>query len=127
MADVACFCGYLFSFDGGAGACPRCGEVAGVTGLAVPGGSGRSRPGTPDAEIRQLSRCPVPAIGQHRLDQTPDGECVSVSVVRALVPDVLRRYGALMASQPASAGRLLGDAHDAVAQGGTQVPVDQHE
>jgi hypothetical protein len=31
MTDVACFCGCLFSFDGGEGACPRCGEVASVT------------------------------------------------------------------------------------------------
>jgi hypothetical protein len=31
MADVACFCGCFFSFDGGAGACPKCGKVAGVT------------------------------------------------------------------------------------------------
>jgi hypothetical protein len=44
MTDVACFCGCFFSFDDGAGACPRCGEVASVTG-----------PETPDAEIRQLS------------------------------------------------------------------------
>jgi acyl-CoA synthetase (AMP-forming)/AMP-acid ligase II len=31
MAEVACFCGCLYSFDGGAGACPRCGECATVT------------------------------------------------------------------------------------------------
>ena len=31
MTDVACFCGCSFSFDGGAGACPKCGEVASVT------------------------------------------------------------------------------------------------
>jgi hypothetical protein len=36
MTDVACFCGCLYSFDGGAGACPRCGEYATVrTGPAV--------------------------------------------------------------------------------------------
>jgi hypothetical protein len=39
MTDVACFCGWFFSFDGGAGACPKGGEVAGVTGFAVPGGN----------------------------------------------------------------------------------------
>ncbi len=30
MTDVACFCGCLYSFDGDAGACPRCGEYATV-------------------------------------------------------------------------------------------------
>jgi hypothetical protein len=36
MTNVACFCGCLYSFDGGAGACPRCGEYATVpTGSAV--------------------------------------------------------------------------------------------
>jgi hypothetical protein len=36
MTDVACFCGCLYSFDGGAGACPGCGEYATVrTGPAL--------------------------------------------------------------------------------------------
>jgi hypothetical protein len=39
MTDDACFCGWFFSFDGGAGACPKGGEVASVTGFAVPGGN----------------------------------------------------------------------------------------
>ena len=26
MADVACFCGYQYSFDGASGTCPSCGE-----------------------------------------------------------------------------------------------------
>jgi hypothetical protein len=47
MTDVACFCGCLFCFDGGAGTCPSCGEVANVTaptaGQAADG-SGRSAP-----------------------------------------------------------------------------------
>ena len=30
MVDVACFCGCCYSFDGGAGPCPRCGEVASI-------------------------------------------------------------------------------------------------
>jgi hypothetical protein len=30
MAEVACFCGCLYSFDGDAAACPRCGERASV-------------------------------------------------------------------------------------------------
>ena len=31
MADVACFCGCVYFFDGDAGACPGCGEVATLT------------------------------------------------------------------------------------------------
>jgi hypothetical protein len=31
MTHVACFCGCLFSFNDGAGACPKCGRVASVT------------------------------------------------------------------------------------------------
>ena len=31
MTDVACFCGCFYSFEGGAGPCPKCGEVAAVT------------------------------------------------------------------------------------------------
>jgi hypothetical protein len=37
MAEVACFCGCVFSFDGGAGACPRCGKYAAVTAGPHPG------------------------------------------------------------------------------------------
>jgi hypothetical protein len=47
MTDVACFCGCCFWFDGGAPACPRCGEVATVTaGLALED-PGRSQPKIP--------------------------------------------------------------------------------
>jgi hypothetical protein len=45
MAEVACFCGCCFSFDGAAGACPKCGEVARLT--AGPVTAGRSRPEHP--------------------------------------------------------------------------------
>lgn len=69
MTDVACFCGCLYSFDGGAGACPKCGEVASVTGLPVLESPGCNRPEALDAEIRQLSEIPVPASGHYRLDQ----------------------------------------------------------
>ena len=44
MADVACFCGSCFSFDGSAGACPRCGEVASLTGEPAPASTGSSQP-----------------------------------------------------------------------------------
>lgn len=47
MAEVACFCGCLYSFDGGAGDCPKCGEYASVTAASVsksaqPGQQGQS-------------------------------------------------------------------------------------
>jgi hypothetical protein len=47
MAEVACFCGCCFSFDGAAGACPKCGEVARLTAGPVTGPGGRSRPEHP--------------------------------------------------------------------------------
>jgi hypothetical protein len=47
MADVACFCGCCFSFDGDAEACPKCGEVARVATGPVPDSAGRSRPELP--------------------------------------------------------------------------------
>ena len=40
MADVACFCGCNFSFEGSARACPRCGEFASLTGGRAPGPTG---------------------------------------------------------------------------------------
>jgi hypothetical protein len=55
MTDVACFCGCFFSFDGGASACPKCGEVASVTGLPALESSGYDRPETTDPGIRELS------------------------------------------------------------------------
>ena len=42
MADVACFCGCLYSFHGGAGACPKCGEYATVMTAAAYASAGRS-------------------------------------------------------------------------------------
>jgi predicted ATP-dependent serine protease len=41
MADVACFCGCVYSFEGAAGACPKCGEWATVTGGPVVTGYGQ--------------------------------------------------------------------------------------
>ena len=45
MTEVACFCGCLYSFDGGAGACPGCGEVATVTAGPVAAGTERGQQG----------------------------------------------------------------------------------
>jgi hypothetical protein len=47
MADVACFCGCCFSFEGGAAACPRCGAVASLTAGLPPEDAGRSQPKSP--------------------------------------------------------------------------------
>jgi hypothetical protein len=44
MADVACFCGCCYSFEGDGGACPRCGEYAAVRSGPVLAGTGRSQP-----------------------------------------------------------------------------------
>ena len=67
MAEVACFCGCLFSFDGGAGACPRCGEVASVTVGPAPG-AGRHGPETAVLVMNRTGQnghtpeaCPAPA------------------------------------------------------------------
>jgi hypothetical protein len=49
MADVACFCGCVYSFDGHAGACPGCGEVATLT-------VGRASAGTERGQQEQPSR-----------------------------------------------------------------------
>ena len=42
MTDVACFCDCFYSFDGGSGACPKCGEVATVMTAAAYASAGRS-------------------------------------------------------------------------------------
>ena len=47
MTDVACFCGCLFSFNGGAGACPKCGEAASVTAGPALESPGHNRPEQP--------------------------------------------------------------------------------
>ena len=44
MTDVACFCGCCYSFDGGAGACPRCGEYAVVRPGPAVAGTEHSQP-----------------------------------------------------------------------------------
>jgi hypothetical protein len=62
MTDVACFCGCCFSFDAGAAACPRCGEVASVTAGPALEDAGRSQP-----------KIPVPVVnGTGQNGQTPE-------------------------------------------------------
>lgn len=49
MANVACFCGCVYFFDGDTGACPGCGEVATLR-------VGRSSVGTERGQREQPSR-----------------------------------------------------------------------
>jgi hypothetical protein len=51
MADVACFCGCCYSFEGGAGACPTCGEVAYVAAGPTSDSTGRGQREQPVAEM----------------------------------------------------------------------------
>ena len=51
MADVACFCGCLYFFQGAAGACPTCGEVARVTAGTVVDGIVCGQPERPAAQM----------------------------------------------------------------------------
>jgi hypothetical protein len=81
MADVACFCGCVYFFDGGAGACPGCGEVATLTvGLASAGaelgrqeqpGPASNGHGGPAAALREWAELiPVPRPGRAMSDST---------------------------------------------------------
>jgi uncharacterized Zn finger protein (UPF0148 family) len=77
MADVACFCGCLYSFDGGAGACPRCGEYATVS----------TEPALTRTKRGQLREQRVPAI--HQDGQNGQSAESLGSYGRALVSDLL--------------------------------------
>jgi hypothetical protein len=62
MTNVACFCGCLYSFDGGEGPCPKCGAVASVKTKAIRRTSEnreRNEPATADASLP--ARTPVPS------------------------------------------------------------------
>jgi hypothetical protein len=56
MTDVACFCGCLFSFEDGAGACPRCGKVASVAAGPASGSFGRRQPETPGPVMSRVGQ-----------------------------------------------------------------------
>ena len=81
MADVACFCGCVYFFEGGAGACPGCGEVAtltvgpaaadagrGLQGQPGPAANGHSGPAAALREWAEL--IPVPRPGSAMSDNT---------------------------------------------------------
>jgi len=64
MATVACFCGYLYSFDGAEGPCPQCGAVASVRTTAIRQVSHdyeRSRPDAAEAGASRPERTPLPS------------------------------------------------------------------
>lgn len=64
MTNVACFCGCLYSFDGGEGPCPECGAVAVVRTKAIRKTSenrGQSEPDAATAGASLPARTPVPS------------------------------------------------------------------
>jgi Zn-dependent M28 family amino/carboxypeptidase len=56
MTEVACFCGSLYSFDGGGGACPKCGEYAAVMAGPAFNSTGRSRPRQTAAQMNEVGQ-----------------------------------------------------------------------
>ncbi len=55
MIDVACFCGFSYSFEGEAGSCPNCGEP-----VTIARASGRAPKGheAPTAQLTQRESAP---------------------------------------------------------------------
>ena len=81
MAQVACFCGCCFSFEGGAGACPKCGEVASLRGGAAP-----------EIRVRDWPGEPVLAAGPVRRNERPPLAWPELAgVVPGLAVDVIAR------------------------------------
>lgn len=56
MTNVACFCGCLYSFDGGEGPCPSCGAVAVIDTTAIREASHNREQSQPDAAAASASR-----------------------------------------------------------------------
>jgi hypothetical protein len=54
MADVACFCGCCYSFDGAGAACPKCGEYASVMPEPAPEGTAQKH----HAPVRLIDNAP---------------------------------------------------------------------
>lgn len=64
MADVACFCGSRFTFEGAAGACPRCGEVASLAGGREPAPYASDEPDTEVVDMKAGWQGGPPPAGQ---------------------------------------------------------------
>jgi|SRR5580693_6338435 hypothetical protein len=80
MADVACFCGCLYSFEGGAGACPRCGQVAAVTAGPASGSAGRGRQEQPAAAMNGAGpNGPAAGAGPEGADADPGPVGVAIT------------------------------------------------
>jgi hypothetical protein len=79
MTDVACFCGCCYSFDGGAGACPRCGECA-VVRPAVAAVSAEPAGGSEPA----ASSAPMPGAEPAEEQSWPAAEPLAISLARWL-------------------------------------------
>lgn len=72
MAEVACFCGCFYSFDGDGGACPQCGEYASVRTAPALRSSGRSQPGQPAPAANSAGRNGQKAgTGRERVEVSP--------------------------------------------------------
>jgi acyl-CoA synthetase (AMP-forming)/AMP-acid ligase II len=112
MAEVACFCGCLYSFDGGAGACPKCGEYATVTAGPRAGAGGQNMIIQSPYDDIELAEIPVAEFvlgraadcgGKPAIIDGSDGRAVSYGELAASV----RRAAAGLAARGLAAGDVL--------------------
>jgi len=61
MTNVACFCGYLYSFAGDEGPCPQCGAVAVIKAKATGKTNEQNEPDAVGAGASFTARTPVPS------------------------------------------------------------------
>ena len=112
MAEVACFCGCLYSFDGGAGACPKCGEYATVTAGRRTDARGRDMIIQSPYDDIELAEIPLPEFvlgraadrgGKPALIDGSDGRVVSYGELAVSV----RRAAAGLAARGLARGDVL--------------------